>query len=102
MSTPLVHQNTIVKPIITEKSYALSALDKYIFRVDPAASKYQIKKAVEDLFKVNVQSINTVKYGARAEKSRKTGKHITRPTEKKAIVKIKSGQKIDLFSTLKS
>ena len=102
MSTPLIHQNTIVSPVVTEKSYALSALDKYVFKVDPAASKYQIKKAVEDLFKVDVLSINTVKHGARAEKSRKTGRHVTRPTDKKAIVKIKAGQKIELFTTVKS
>jgi len=102
MSTPLIHQNTIISPVVTEKSYALSALDKYVFKVAPSASKYQIKKAVEDLFKVNVLSINTVKHNARGEKSRKTGRHITKPTDKKAIVKIKSGQKIDLFSALKS
>lgn len=102
MSTPLIHQNTIVSPVITEKSYILAALDKYVFKVDPSASKYQIKKAVEDLFKVDVLSINTVKQGSRAERSRRTGRHITLPTEKKAIVKIKAGQKIDIFSTLKS
>lgn len=102
MSTPLTHQNTLIGPVVTEKSYALSALDKYVFKVDPASSKYQIKKAIEDLFKVNVLSINTVKHSARTEKSRKTGRHITLPTNKKAIVKIKAGQKIDLFSTPKS
>lgn len=102
MSTPLIHQNTIISPVVTEKSYALSALDKYVFKVAPDASKYQIKKAVEDLFKVNVLSINTVKQGARAERSRRTGKHISFPTDKKAIVKIKAGQKIDLFNTVKS
>lgn len=101
MSTPLIHQNTLISPVVTEKSYALSALDKYVFKVDPSSSKYQIKKAIEDLFKVNVISINTVKHGARTEKSRKTGRHITLPTNKKAIVKIKAGQKIDLFSALK-
>mgnify|MGYP003587614428 FL=1 len=45
MSTPLIHQNTIVSPVVTEKSYALAAIDKYVFRVDPSASKSQIKKA---------------------------------------------------------
>lgn len=102
MSTPLIHQNTIISPVVTEKSYALSALDKYVFKVAPGASKYQIKKAVEDLFKVNVLSINTIKQSARVEKSRKTGRHVTLPTEKKAIVKIKAGQKIDLFTVAKS
>lgn len=102
MSTPLIHQNTIISPVITEKSYALSALDKYVFNVAPDASKSQIKKAVEDLFKVNVVSINTVKHGARAERSRRTGRHITLSTDKKAVVKIKAGQKIELFNTAKS
>lgn len=102
MSTPLIHQNTIISPVVTEKSYALAALDKYVFNVEPKASKYQIKKAVEDLFKVTVLSINTIKHGQRAEKSRKTGRHLNRPTAKKAIVKIKAGQKIELFSTVKS
>ena len=102
MSTPLIHQNTIISPVVTEKSYALSALDKYVFNVAPSASKYQIKKAVEDLYKVNVLSINTVKHSSRPMKSRKTGRHITLPVNKKAIVKIKAGQKIDIFSALKS
>jgi large subunit ribosomal protein L23 len=102
MSTPLIHQNTIISPVVTEKSFSLSALDKYVFNVAPSASKYQIKKAIEDLFKVNVLSINTVKHGARTEKSRKTGRHISLPVGKKAIVKIKAGQKIELFNTAKS
>jgi len=102
MSTPLIHQNTIINPVVTEKSYSLSALDKYVFNVAPSASKYQIKKAIEDLFKVNVLSINTVKHGSRPMKSRKTGRHVTLPVSKKAIVKIKAGQKIELFNTVKS
>lgn len=102
MSTPLIHQNTILKPVVTEKSYSLAALDKYVFQVAPSASKYQIKKAVEDLFKVNVLSINTVKHAARKIKSKKTGRHISIPAVKKAIVKIKKGQKIEIFNSLKS
>jgi len=95
MSTPLVHQNTIIKPVVTEKSYSLAALDKYVFQVDPAASKYQIKKAVEDLF-------NTIKHAARTVRSAKTGRHISLPVDKKAVVRIKKGQKIEIFNALKS
>ena len=102
MSTPLIHQNPIIKPVVTEKSYSLAPQDKYVFQVDPAASKYQIKKAVEDLFKVNVLSINTVKHAARTIRSAKTGRHISLPVEKKAIVRIKKGQKIEIFNALKS
>lgn len=102
MSTPLIHQNTIVSPVVTEKSYALAALDKYVFKVDPAASKSQTKKAIQDLFKVDVLSINTVKHASRPTKSRKTGRHMNIPVSKKAIVQIKKGQTIDIFSALKS
>lgn len=102
MSTPLIHQNTILKPVVTEKSYSLTALNKFVFQVDPAASKYQIKKAIEDLFKVNVVSINTVKHAARKVRSQKTGRHISLPVSKKAIVQIKKGQTIEIFNTLKS
>lgn len=102
MSTPLIHQNTIQKPVVTEKSLSLSTFDKYVFLVDPAASKYQIKKAIEDLFKVNVVSINTVKHSARKIKSKKTGRHISLPVSKKAIVQIKKGQTFEIFNTLKS
>lgn len=102
MSTPLIHQNTIIAPVVTEKSYSLAALDKYVFKVDPAASKSQIKKAIQDLFKVDVLSINTIKHASRPSKSKKTGKHINLPVDKKAIVHIKKGQTIEIFSALKS
>lgn len=102
MSTPLMHQNTIQAPVITEKSYALSAKNKFVFRVDPAASKYQIKKAVEDMFKVEVLSINTVKKSARTYRSAKTGRYHNTSISKKAIVEIKAGQKIDIFSAFEN
>jgi len=102
MSTSLVHQNTILKPVVTEKSYSLAVLDKYVFQVDPSASKYQIKKAVEDLFKVNVVSVNTVKHASRKIKSLKTGRHTTLSASKKAIVQIKKGQTMEIFNSLKS
>ncbi len=102
MSTPLIHQNTIIKPVVTEKSYALAAMDKYVFQVAPSASKYQIKKAIQDLFKVDVLSINTIKHAARKIRSTKTGRHITLPVSKKAIVHIKKGQKIEIFNALKA
>lgn len=102
MSTPLIHQNTVITPVVTEKSYGLAAFDKYVFKVAPSASKYQIKQAVKDLFKVDVVSINTVKTGSRRVRSMKTGKYTNTPVEKKAIVEIKKGQKIEIFSALKS
>lgn len=102
MSTPLIHQNTIISPVVTEKSYSVVAKNKFVFKVDPQASKYQIKKAVQDLFHVDVLGINTVKHASRKIKSMKNGRHFNLPVTKKAIVTIKSGQTIEIFSALKS
>lgn len=102
MSTPLVHQNTIISPVITEKSHLLVALNKYVFKVSPTASKSQIKKAVKDLFNVEVLSINTTKRAARKIRSPKTGRYSKTLVTKKAIVQIKKGQSIDAFNDLKS
>ncbi len=102
MSTPLVHQNTILSPVITEKSHALSKLNKYVFQVAPSASKSQIKKAVKDLFNVDALSINTTKKAARQVRSMKTGRYANTPVRKKAMIKIKDGQTIDIFNALKS
>ncbi len=102
MSTPLIHQNTIVTPVVTEKSYGLAKHNKYVFKVAPSASKSQIKKAIKDLFKVDIVSINTVKKGSRRIRSMKTGRHLNTSIVKKAIVEIKDGQTIDIFNDLKS
>lgn len=102
MSTPLIHQNTIIAPVITEKSYGLASHNKYVFKVAPSASKSQIKKAISDLFKVDVVSINTVKKASRRVRSMKTGRYQNTSVVKKAIVEIKSGQTIDIFNALKS
>jgi len=102
MSTPLIHQNTIIAPVITEKSYGLAKLNKYAFKVAPSASKSQIKKAIKDLFNVDVLSINTVKKASRRVRSMKTGRHLNTPVTKKAIVELKKGQTIDIFNALKS
>ena len=88
----------IKKPIITEKTLALAALQNtYVFEVARTAEKNQIKKIVEDLFKVNVVSVNTV---LGHHDSKKTGRKRIRVQQgrtKKALIKLKAGQKIDLF-----
>ena len=85
------------KPIITEKSTQKSSQGKFVFKVDSQANKNQIRQAVESTFKVTVLGINTL---ALPGKSRRTGKKrllSTSPRWKKAIVKLKSGDKIKVF-----
>mgnify|MGYP001097099756 CR=1 FL=1 len=95
--------NVIIKPIITEKMTALSEkLNRYAFKVDRGANKIEIKKAVEELYKVTVQDVNTLVVGGK-NKSRytKTGVINGRTsTYKKAIVTLAQGDKIDFYSNI--
>ncbi len=87
----------IKKPIITEKSFADAQKGVFTFSVNQKANKREIKKAIEDLFKVHVRSIatNTVK-----GKKRMVGKKrlpVYEANWKKARVTLAKGEKIDLF-----
>jgi len=78
----------------TEKGVDLSTNHKYLFTVRKDANKIQIKKAVEDVYKVKVQDVNTQVVPGKAKRVRhQLGKT---PDWKKAIVTLKDGQKIDL------
>jgi large subunit ribosomal protein L23 len=88
-------RDVIIKPVISEKSYALIDEGKYTFEVDPRSNKTEIKQAIEQIFNVKVDTINTLN---REGKSRRTrfgmGK---RKDTKRAIVSLKSGT-IDIFT----
>lgn len=79
-------QDIIIKPIITESSTTDAALGKYTFKVYKAATKTQIRQAVETLFKVKVLKINTANYEGKAKRQ---GVHIGKTSSwKKAVVTI--------------
>ena len=86
--------DTIVSPVITEKATTLSEFNKMVFRVHKGASKNSIKKSIEKIFKVNVIKINTINLKGKTKLVK--GKKSSRPGYKKAIVKLKKGQSIDL------
>jgi large subunit ribosomal protein L23 len=89
----------ILKPLVTEKSTDLRVKeDKYAFEVDLKANKPEIKKAIEELFKVNVVGVHTmIVHGKVKRMGRFEGK---RPNWKKAIVSLKKGEKIEFFETV--
>jgi large subunit ribosomal protein L23 len=89
----------IYYPLVTEKSTDLRTKeDKYAFKVDHKANKLEIKKAIEDIFKVKVEDVHTmVVHGKVKRMGRFEGK---RPNWKKAIVKLKKGEKIEFFETV--
>ncbi len=93
----------ILKPVITEKMTAKAEkLNQYGFIVDKRANKIQIKGEVEDLYGVEVLSVNTMNYsGKRKSRNTKSGV-ISGKTNafKKAVVTIAEGESIDFFSNI--
>ena len=86
--------DTIVSPLITEKSTNLSAQNKVVFKVADSANKKSIKKRVEKIFKVNVTKINIINKKSRMKSAR--GRKVKVTGYKKAIITLKKGQNIDL------
>ena len=88
-------RDILVKPVVSEKSYALLDENKYTFVVDPRANKTQIKQAVEAVFSVKVESVNTLNRQGKRKRS-KTGFGKRKDT-KRAIVTLAEGNRIDIF-----
>ena len=85
----------IREPDVTEKSTRLRAFGKYIFRVNNRANSIQIKRAIEKLYKVKVEKVNTVFVKGKTKRLRFNQEGKT-ADYKKAIVTLKEGQKIDI------
>lgn len=89
----------LIRPIITEKSLNLAKDKKYSFLVDKNKTKHEIKLEIENLFKVNIVKIQTVKVKGGEKKIGKSRRIVKKPDQKKAIITLKDKQKIDLFET---
>jgi large subunit ribosomal protein L23 len=94
----LKHYDTIIAPIITEKATVLSDQNKVVFKVPLAATKDEVKAAVEALFKVSVVSVNTIRVKGKTKMFR--GLPGKRSDVKKAIVTLAKGQSIDVTTGL--
>ncbi len=91
--------DVLVRPIITEKSSKAAELNKLTFAISPRATKVDVKRAVEALFKVEVTKVNTISIEGKTKKFR--GKPGQRSTLRKAIVTLAAGQSVDLQAGLK-
>ena len=94
------HTQVIIRPVVSEKSYVLSAADRYTFRVHSDAHKTQIRQAVQELFGVHVVDVRTLSVKSKP-KRRGAVRGRTR-TWKKAIVQIKPGESIPIFQGLQA
>ena len=88
-------RSVIIRPIVSEKSYALLAANKYTFRVHPDAHKTQVRQAVEEIFGVRVTDVRTMSVKS---KPKRRGYTSGRTREwKKAIVQLHDEDHIELF-----
>lgn len=94
----LKHYDTIIAPVITEKSTLLSEHNKVVFKVPLKATKDEVKAAVETLFKVRVLAVNTIVQKGKTKRFR--GIPGRRSDVKKAIVTLHEGDTIDVTTGL--
>ena len=91
-------RDIIIKPVVTEKSIGLMENNKYVFKVALSANKIEIKKAVEEIFKVKVVDVNTVRVKG---KEKRMGRSVGKTSDyKKAIVQLAEGDSIEIFEGL--
>jgi large subunit ribosomal protein L23 len=90
-------RDVIIRPVVSEKSYAGLEANVYTFLVDPRANKTEIKEAVQSIWNVRVTSVNTINRKGKVKRRRFTvGK---RPDQKRAIVTLADGDSIEIFET---
>lgn len=92
-----ISQDTIIAPIISEKSMKDAKSNKFTFKVSMHADKKMIKIAIEDKFKVDVLDIRTAIVKGKKTRAGKRRIEILQSSWKKAIAKVPPGQKISLF-----
>ncbi len=98
--TERTFDQVILRPVVSEKSYASMAIGKYVFRCHPGANKVEIKRAVEEAFaeqKITVVTVNTVRVRGKMRNRSRGRARISGQSArwKKAIVTLGPGQKIE-------
>jgi large subunit ribosomal protein L23 len=88
----------IIRPVVSEKSYVLAAVDKYTFRVHANAHKVQIRQAIEELFEVKVVSVHTMSVKSKPKRRGVTAGRSR--SWKKAVVQVRPGDSIPIFQGL--
>jgi ribosomal protein L2 len=93
-------RDIIIKPVVSEKSYAAYDQNVYTFVVAGDANKIEIRHAVEEIFGVKVTNVNTVNRKGKRKRNRRTGGYGSRPDSKRAIVSVAEGDAIEIFGEL--
>ena len=90
-------RDVIIRPVVSEKSYAALEANRYTFLVHPDANKTEIKEAIQKIWNVQVIGVNTMKRKGKVKRSRYvTGR---RADQKRAVVTLAAGDSIEIFET---
>jgi large subunit ribosomal protein L23 len=92
-------RDIIIRPVVSEKSYAAYDANVYTFLVSPDANKIEIKQAVESIFGVRVTKVNTLNRSGKRKRNRRTGDWGQRAAQRRAIVSLAEGDTIDIFGS---
>jgi large subunit ribosomal protein L23 len=89
--------DVLIRPVVSEKTYALMDKGTYVFVIDPRSTKVDVRNAVERTFNVKVINVNTLNRKGKSTRNRRTGVVGMRLGTKRAIVTLRAGDKINLF-----
>jgi large subunit ribosomal protein L23 len=92
-------RDVIIKPVVSEKSYALLDRGVYTFIVHRDANKVEIRQAVEAIFGVRVTKVNTLNRDGKRKRNRRNWTFGKRPDTKRAVVTLSGTDRIDLFES---
>lgn len=92
-------RDIVLRPVVSEKSYALLDSNVYTFVVAPHANKIEIKQAVEAIFNVKVTNISTLNRKGKLKRNRRSNTLGKRPDSKRAIVTLAADDRIDIFGS---
>jgi large subunit ribosomal protein L23 len=92
-------RDIIIRPVVSEKSYAAFDENVYTFVVAGHANKIQIRQAIEQIFGVRVTNVNTLNRKGKRKRNRRSGGFGTRPDSKRAVVSLAEGDRIEIFGS---
>ena len=92
-------RDIIIRPVVSEKSYAAFDENVYTFVVASDANKIEIRKAIEEIFDVRVTNVNTLNRQGKRKRNRRSGTFGTRPGSKRAVVSLAQGDRIEIFGS---
>src|SRR4029450_2395976 len=92
-------RDVIIRPVVSEKSYASYDENVYTFVVAKDANKVEIRQAIEEIFNVKVTNVNTLNRNGKRKRNRRTGNWGQRAGQKRGIVSLAGGDTIEIFGS---